>query len=260
MPKRGEIAWRDNRLDDALADLERAARALPQDRRLAERLARVRRERAAEGRFERADSSNFELRYEGARDERLGAALLDLLEDELADLGSELDAWPGRPITVILYTQREFRETTRTGPEVAGLFDGKIRLPIGGLSGITPGVRRVVRHELVHALLHRRSVGRAPRWLHEGLAQLLEPRDPRRTEAAVALSLRREGGGLEPFSYPRALSFVAWLDREYSRARLLHLVDLLAEGRTENDAFVGAFGAPRQELVDRWVQSLARPR
>ncbi len=257
---RGEIAYRENRLRDALADFERARAARPDDRRLAGRLAKVRRELAAEARFDRADSSHFELRYEGERAESLGAAILDLLEDSLESLAGELDAWLRAPVTVILYTERQFRETTRSGPEVAGLFDGKIRLPVAGLDGVTPGLRRVVRHELVHALLHRKSLGRAPRWLHEGLAQFLEPRDPRRVEAAVALSIAREGGGLEPFSYPRALAFVAWLDGEYSRARLLHLVDLLAEGLSENDAFVGAFGSSRQEIVDQWVRTLDNPR
>ena len=61
-----------------------------------------------------------------------------------------------------------------------------------------------------------------------------------------------------PFTYPTALSFVSYLDKEYGRARVLWLVSLLAERRLENDAFREAFGSPREEIVAEWGQSLKR--
>ncbi|MDQ7006945.1 MAG: tetratricopeptide repeat protein [Acidobacteriota bacterium] len=253
-----ELLYRDNRLADALERYRQALAARGSDPRLARRIEKIQREADSERGYLRADSQHFVLRYDGERDERLGRLLLDVLEESLRELGDEVGSWPVEPITVILYTRQQFHETTRTGPEVAGLFDGKIRLPVGGVTTITAGLRRVARHELVHALVHHRGRGRVPRWLHEGLAQWLEPRALTTVRPALALAVERgRAVGIEPFAYPTALVFTAFLDQRYSRTRLLWLIDLLAEGRPENDAFLEAFGAPREELIEEWRRWLS---
>jgi hypothetical protein len=57
---------------------------------------------------------------------------------------------------------------------VTGLFDGKIRLPAGGALPARRELERILAHEYAHAVVHDLTRGRAPRWLHEGLAQALE--------------------------------------------------------------------------------------
>jgi len=256
----GEVHYRRNRLADAVEALRAAAAARPDDPSLRRRLEKVERDLAAERNYSRADSQHFVLRFDGERDDRLGGILLDELERAWDDLADELDAWTREPVTVILYTNRQFHETTRTGAEVAGLFDGKIRLPVGGIERITPAVRRVARHELVHALLHAKGRGHVPRWLHEGLAQLLEPRDPATVNRALSLAARRGRAlSIVPFTYPTSLSFTAFLDREAGRHRLLWFVELLAEGRPEPQAFLEAFGWSMEEAERRWRESLQAP-
>ncbi|RMG47546.1 MAG: hypothetical protein D6718_03445 [Acidobacteria bacterium] len=249
---RGEILYRANRLEDALEDLRAALRKRPGDAGLRARLEKVRRDLSAERGYRRTLSRHFEVRYDGDRDDAAGELLVEVLEDAWDELTRELEVYPTEPITVILYTSRQFHETTGTGREVAGLYDGKIRLPAGGIERVTPAVRRVARHELVHALLRAKAAGPLPRWLHEGLAQLLEPRDPDTVRPALARAASEGRLDLEPFSYPASLSFVAFLDSRYSRTRLLWLVERLARGQPEDDAFLGAFGAGREELVDEW--------
>lgn len=256
----GELAYRAHRLRRAEGHYARAVELRPGEPRLAARLDKIRREIASEADFTRADSGHFTVRFDGDRDDALGRMLLDPLENAWNDLVTELDVLPRQPITVILYTREEFRETTRMGGEVAGLYDGKIRLPVGGLDRVTPGLERVVRHELVHALLHVKGRGQAPRWLHEGLAQRYEPRNPDPAHRAVLAESGGSSPSLDPFSYPRSLSFVAFLEDRTSPGRLLWLVDLLAEGRPENQAFLEAYGEGRQELIDAWGQWLTRHR
>jgi len=254
---RGELSYRDNRLQDALDDLRTALRARKDDERLQRRIAKIERELRVERDYTRSLSSHFELRYEGDRDEAVGRILTDVLESAWVELTRELEVYPTQPVTVTLYTQREFHDTTRTGSEVAGLYDGKIRLPVGGVRRLTPALRRVARHELVHALLHAKAAGPLPRWLHEGLAQFLEPRNPRAVASRLASAAADGRLGLEPFSYAKSLSFVAFLDGAYGRTRLLWLVEKLAAGLTEDDAFLGAYNAHRAELIDEWRRSLS---
>ncbi len=256
---RGEILYRDNRLDDALEDLRAALAKRPGSASLAKRIEKLEKELASERDYRRADSSHFVLRFDGDRDESVRHLLLDTLERQLDDLQREFSVSPLPPLTVILYTSRQFHETTGTGDEVVGLFDGKVRLPVGGVTRVTPGLERVVRHELTHALLHARGRGAVPKWLHEGFAQVMEPRDLARHRALVLREAKPgEPLDLEPFSYPRAFTFVAYLDAQYSRNRLLWLVDLLGAGNSEADAFVQAFGATKDDTLEGWRRWLTQ--
>ena len=258
---RGEALYRDGRLADALPEYEAALAARPADAGLARRLEKLRRELAAEGRYDRSLTAHFTLSFDGTRDEAAGRLVLEALEEAYGELASELAVYAAQPIPVVLYTKQQFHDTTATGSEVAGLFDGKIRLPVGGVSATSPELVRVVRHELVHALIAAKGPGGVPRWLHEGMAQLLEPRDPARAIAGVRAAWTSAGAtGIDPFSYPTALSFTAWLDESHGRARLIWLVELMARGRAEDAAFDEAFGASRDELVTAWARSLGGDR
>jgi hypothetical protein len=256
----GELDYRADRLRRAASRYRRAVELAPGEPAFAERLAKIEREIGAEGDFDRADSGHFTVRFDGDRDERLAGMLLEPLEDARDELGSELDVFPRQPITVVLYTREAFHDTTRAHSRVAGLYDGKIRVPAGGLRAVTPGLVRVLRHELAHALVHVKGRGRVPRWLHEGLAQRLEPRPVEPALRALRGEAARGELALEPFSYPKALAFVAFLEREYSRGRLLWMIELLAESHSEHDAFLEAFGADRQELVGAWGRWLTQSR
>jgi len=74
----------------------------------------------------------------------------------------------------LLYEHDEFRDVTRAHSWASGLFDGKIRLPVGPTLPPARDLEHLLVHEYAHAAIHDLSRGRAPRWLHEGLAQVLE--------------------------------------------------------------------------------------
>jgi len=82
--------------------------------------------------------------------------------------------------TIALFVVRDLRELEAEGlsrPErwVAGTADPEgARVALRAGSDLEPlaEIRVVFRHELAHLLVHRATGGRAPRWLHEGYAQL----------------------------------------------------------------------------------------
>ena len=57
-------------------------------------------------------------------------------------------------VAVVIYPGRTFRAVTGAHGWVAGLYDGKIRVPAAGLRDAPPSaVRAVLTHEYAHALI-----------------------------------------------------------------------------------------------------------
>ena len=94
--------------------------------------------------------------------------------------------FPAEPITVVLYTQQQFRDVTRTPGWSGGLFDGRIRLPVRGGLADRREFERVLTHEYVHALVHSVAAGGVPAWLNEGLAAALETGGADRARTDIA--------------------------------------------------------------------------
>ena len=190
------------------------------------------------------------------------AALTDFLEDRYREFTSVYRHSPSQPITVLLYPEQAFRDVTQAGAEVAGLYDGKIRVPLGGLKKLDREAARVLSHELTHAIVQSKSRGNCPRWLHEGLAQIAEGRTLRRSEVlSVARVVSADSPQTWPdaaFSYPAALSLTRFLENRRSFDLLVALLDEIGDGVTPDAAFSSLYGATYAELAAAWAESLHR--
>ena len=89
----------------------------------------------------------------------------------------------------MLYPDETFREVTGSPHWSGGIYDGRIKLPIGGLARGSERLARTVRHEYAHAAIVTLSKGKAPVWLNEGLAQVAEETERRRA-APIACAWR----------------------------------------------------------------------
>jgi tetratricopeptide (TPR) repeat protein len=255
----GEALYRLNRFDEAAAAW-RQSLALRPDPDLERRLASVERERAGTSTFRTSEAPHFTLQYDG---ERLPAAveeeIVAALEEGYEEFARTLDHLPEATITVILYTRQMFRDITEAPSGVEGIFDGKVRLPMGGLGRVSPAARAVIRHELAHAFVHSKTRGAAPRWLHEGIAQWLEPRSARTHGARLAREARqRPPGAPVPFSYPSALSQVEYLVEAYGAHELLDLLDRLRDSGSVDAALRDTYRFDTLGLGAEWAQWLAR--
>jgi hypothetical protein len=99
--------------------------------------------------------------------------LAAVLERARAEVCATLNATPAHRVSVVLYPPEAFRAATGTHEWVGGLFDRKIRLPIGDVDRDAPQIEAAFRHEFTHLVVSEVSPS-CPTLLNEGLAQVLE--------------------------------------------------------------------------------------
>jgi tetratricopeptide (TPR) repeat protein len=147
------------------------------DPKVQELLAKAEREAKVESQFSERESAHFTLRFEGSQSsDFLRRDILNTLETEYEDLVRELGLSPRNSISVVLYTDQAFFDVTHAPSWTGAVNDGKLRIPVNGVTAVTPEFARVLKHELAHSFINQASGGRCPQWLHEGIAQLVEPK------------------------------------------------------------------------------------
>jgi len=186
-----------NKMDLAIQEWKRAERLRP-DPEVEQALLKAERDKSEEESYREGETAHFSLKYYGGAEPELARSILRTLEDDFQDIESQLSYTPPEPIGVILYTGQTFADITRAPNWVGALNDGRIRIPVQGLSGLTPELARVLKHELTHSFVGQKSHGRAPAWLQEGVAQWMEGR--RSSTAAGPLLDAAAQGVMPPLS------------------------------------------------------------
>ena len=240
-----------DRLPDAVGAFKQSVALRPIDW-VQKVLQRTQHELDVQGNFNQSDSWHFTLRYEGGKTPlTLQRDLLDTLEGQYRDLSSQLNYTPSQNISVILYTNTEFFDITQAPSWAGGVNDGKLRIPISGVTGMTPELQHVLKHELTHSFVRMITRGNCPTWLNEGLAQLMEPRSDdyygpalaRLFQAKKEIPFRYLDG---PFArlntnqavvaYAEALLAVEYLQQSWGRDGLQRILQRLSDGDSPNSA------------------------
>jgi tetratricopeptide (TPR) repeat protein len=246
----GYAYYKNDRNREAIAAWKKSLQLRPSDK-VQELLAHVERESKAEAEFRQQESDHFVLRYEGSQaPESLRNQVLALLETQYAIIRNDLGAAP-RDIYVSLYTGQAFFDVTQAPAWSAALNDGKIRVPVSGMSQVTPELARVLRHELTHSFVAQIVHGHAPQWLDEGLAQLEEGRTtaavgPRLAALYVSgnqVPLNRLEGIFAGYSAPEAqvayaegLAATEYIRNFYGMAAIARILERLGQGESVETA------------------------
>jgi len=235
---------------EAMAAFKRSLQLRP-DARVEALLDRIERESSTEADFRQQESSHFTLRYEGSQSpDALRRQILNTLEADYKDLSIDLNATPGN-IFVSLYTDEAFFDVTHAAAWTAALNDGKIRIPISGMDSITQEMEHVLRHELTHSFIAHITHGRAPTWLHEGIAQLEEGANTseigQRLAALYAsgrqIPLSQLEGSFHHYSTPEAavayaesLAAAEYIRETYGGSDLARLLQRIGDGQSVESA------------------------
>jgi len=161
------------KLDQAVAEWKRAL-AIGPDPEVQAALAKAETDRREEQSYRENESTHFTLHYDGNSEPELAREILRALEMHFSAIESELNYTPPDSIGVVLYTQQAFADITRAPSWVGALNDGRIRVPVQGLTSLTPDLSRILKHELTHSFVQQKTHSLAPIWVHEGIAQWVE--------------------------------------------------------------------------------------
>ena len=172
-----------NRPGDAVTEWKRAL-ALRPDAEVQHALEKAERDAQEEATYREDETGHFRLRYNGGAAPELAHDVLRTLETQFEEISSALNYVPPEPIGVILYTNQTFSDITRAPNWAGALNDGRMRVPVEGLTVMTDELARVLKHELTHSFLAQKTSGRCPVWLQEGIAQYMEGK---RSRGAAAL-------------------------------------------------------------------------
>jgi hypothetical protein len=192
------------------------------------------------------------LHYEGKQtSETLRSQIVETLESDYSDLSASLGSPPRDSVLVTLYTEQSFFDVTRAPSWAGATNDGKLRIPVSGLSSMTPDLARVLKHELAHSFITQLSGGRCPPWLHEGIAQFLEPKslggDGHQLsvlyKAQQEIPLNALEGSFQNFSgsqayvaYAESLAAVSYINDSYGMSDVQRILQRLSQGNSTEAA------------------------
>lgn len=216
---------------------------------------RLRREHAAERDYIVEETLHFKVLFDGYAHGGLSRKVISILNDAYRTIGGSLNYFPDRPVTVILYTERDFFDITRAHGWAGGLYDGKIRVPVRSVEGREEDLRRVLFHEYAHALVYS-ITPRCPMWVNEGLAEYFSGARSRKTGQEIPLSslessfpaTRQAAAAAHGESY-WAVSYL--IDRYGLYAMKDFLVRLGGEEDMQR-AFSSAFFVSYGEFLSQW--------
>jgi tetratricopeptide (TPR) repeat protein len=246
----GYAQFASDRTKEAITSWKRSLELRP-DAAVQNLLAKAQREQTVESDFSQGESSHFVLHYEGKQtSDALRSQILAALESDYDDLVRDLGSPPRDNILVNLYTEQAFFDVTHAPSWTGAINDGKLRIPISGLSSMTPELAHVLKHELTHSFITQLSAGRCPAWLHEGVAQFLEPK-PLRDGRQLALLFKAQSNiplnSLEGnfahlsddqvhIAYAEALAAVSYINDSYGLSDIQRILQRMSQGSSTEAA------------------------
>ncbi|MDF1536148.1 MAG: hypothetical protein P1S46_06540 [bacterium] len=269
------LHFRAGRYEEALEYARKLYRRMPDRADLAEHVSRLEGMVASREGMVTEDGDNFRLHYSGQRKLEYEGEILALLQDEMDSLTAALGIFPADPVDVLVLTEELGSRADPFEPSLEGLYDGQIRLYVGQGIDDRNKLALTVRHEMVHALLHR-AAGNLPSWVQEGLAQKVgENQSPDHIQAVRAYMVREMGKGyainlddldrsfitMDPEhrmrSYAVSLLFMDHLEGRYGRNFIQLFVSELTDGKAPLQAVESLTGESLQQLQNSLTRSLS---
>lgn len=194
-------------------------------------------------------SPHFEIHYPGLMSAATALGVAKVLEAELTRLQKWVPVSNFRPVIVNIVPWETFKSVYTGNDDILGFYEGKITLPLAGITDLEPEIVSIVTHELCHAMIDQATNGQAPRWFHEGLAQRVEmvPYSPNafnmyEDNRFFAVNLLdtiigdAHDDGMIVAGYALSQTFIRYLEAKYGANATVQLIRSFAAGATSDEA------------------------
>lgn len=276
---KGRICYTQGKFEEAVENLEASVKYGKNGeygKAAAELLAKVKKEAKVESGFQSQSLYHFKIQFDGEkRNDVKVDKVSQFLEEAYNEVGSYFNHYPEAPTQVIIYSKSQFKQASDSPVWVAGLYDGKIRLPLNDVLTNADELKRLILHEYTHAVIFNLSRGYCPVWLNEGFAQTLEgeglsekqtanlKRQIAKKQIFDMKSLEGSFMGITPESsvvlaYDQSLSFTAFLIEKIGQSQLVEILPEFSHGKTMSRIFSENFYSSYEKLQGEWLESLAK--
>ena len=221
--------------------------------------------------MEHESSRYFTILYEREVPRELVQGFFKFLDQAFDTLHDRLGEYPKDGITVILYARSSFKSVTLAPEWSGGLYDGKIRMPVGGLKTVEEavGLLELLVHEMTHAFIYRMAPAGLPLWFNEGLATAIQGWDPGKIrtyfsehppDALVSFddvdrALRGRGGDVTA-AYAAACLAIGDIVEMRGFGAVRRIIAGVGAGGTFAEVFRDEARVEVSEFEDRWRRSL----
>jgi tetratricopeptide (TPR) repeat protein len=267
----GDIAYDNQHLRQARAAWTKARKLKPDLQAIETRIAKLNTEFAIEKNFDRETKGYFDIRYQNGIKSSTAVQFQQWLSKARRDVGNDFKYWPRHKIVVLVYSPEAFKRI-RSGPDwVAGIYDGKIRVPLPNTGSGKEEVKPTLVHEYAHAVVHDLGGGRCPVWLNEGLAEFQEAkvRQPALDRLRTAVRLKQlipinqlddafqsSDLAVASLAYQEAYSIVQYVAQSQGFFRFGRILKLVASGVSVDVAIEKELRLTTAQLERNWVRWL----
>lgn len=269
----GQAYYGQEKISEAIGEWRAALDLGPNDE-VSKRLEKAEHEAGAHDELGVLHSAHFVLRYDKKiPDYGLGQEILSTLEDLYNQLSRDLTTQAPATVAVILYPDRSYFEITQAPDWSGGIFDGKIRLPTRGLTGVSSKLRSTLMHELTHSFIASLPGRGSPTWFLEGIAQLEEGKSA--ASHRTRLAELQQGNRLAPLknlrgsflglssdaagmAYVESLSAVEYMSSRFGRPAIRNLLDLMAQNYNFENSFRTVLLETVSDFEAAWQRDLTQ--
>lgn len=166
----GDVAYEKHDLGAAEEYWKQAKISSPNNKTIDKRISKLQGEKRVERSYSQMKAYTFDIRFDY---KTLGQGVCDLREylmEAYEKVGQDFNRFPQYPIVVILSNENDFRMVNNVPDYVAGLYDGKIRIPVNFTKVPLSSLKGIIFHEYTHALVYEIAGTSCPIWLNEGIA------------------------------------------------------------------------------------------
>jgi hypothetical protein len=267
----GDIEYDNQRLVQAKVAWNKAKSLDTSQPGIEQRMQKLNVEYTVEKQFDRTGNGFFDLRYQDNIDRSTAFDLAQTLSQARRDVGRDLNYRPRHKIVVLIYSEEDFAQVRRVPDWVAGIYDGKIRVPFPIDPTAQANVKPTLYHEYTHALIHDMTNNRCPVWLNEGIAEYqeakLRPASLNRLRAAVRndrlvplvnldAGFKSPDSEMAALAYQQSYSIVHFLAKKYGFFRIRRTLEQLGKGENFEDALKQEFRLSVSQLEKRWERWL----